>query len=531
MRNIVLIHLESLNYTNYKINGHLCPTLRQWGQKSLFFTKYFATATSTMMIWSDLAYGSILQYEACSYLNEKLKKYCNAESFLDGLKKKGYQVKALGYPQDDSGDIVGGNENFFIGYETEMDVVAPYGQYLQTIEKAMTKESPFAIWTCNYISNVSFNCFMENVEGQTGIERWESGYRCMDSAARDIMELLEKKQLLESTSVIFYGDHGDDVYAHGKHNGLMHAIEPYESLIHTPLFIYDSRFDAGEIDALVSTTDIRDLVMQMLALPEHKLGRKDLLLPQRKYVFARNAYAAQKVRENSFHKAYSLTDGSFLFLAGDKGMELYHIGMDSGCQHNLLDYFDFDGRELTLNQAARRRMRYHFSYVMDEAAYAQTVRIFHEFRARLMKEVESLYQSAECEDFLWEIDFQNIHYGWAEHDVRERAKTSLYAAETGIYEEFDIYGRYLKGKRVLLYGAGNYGKYFYENLASQVEIVAWVDQNYKQLPHIFGRKIEAPACIESLDFDILFVAIRNGRVKKEVTDMCVQMGVAREKIY
>ena len=531
MRNIVLIHLESLNYTNYKINEQMCPALRQWGQKSLFFTKYFATATSTMMIWSDLAYGSVLRYESCSYLNEKIKKHCGPESFLDELKKKGYQVKALGYPQDDSGDIVGGNENHFIGYETAMDVVAPYEQYLQTIEKAMTKESPFAIWTCNYISNVSFNCFMENVEGQTGIERWESSYRCMDSAARDIMELLEKKELLESTTVIFYGDHGDDVFAHGKHNGLMHAIEPYESLIHTPLFIYDSRFDAEEIDALVSTTDVRDLVMQILTLPEHKLGRKDLPLPQRKYAFARNAYAAQKVRENSFHKAYSLTDGRFLLLAGDQGMQLYHIVMDSGCQHNLLDYFDFDGKELTLNQAARQRMKYHFTYLMDDGALAQTVCIFYEFRERLMKEVESLYQYAECEDFLWEIDFQNIHYGWAERDVRERAKTSLYAAETGIYEEFDIYGRYLKGKRVLLYGAGNYGKYFYENLASQVEIVAWTDQNYKQLPHILGREIAAPKCIESLDFDVLFVAIRNGRIKREVTDMCVQMGVAREKIY
>lgn len=527
----MLIHLESLNYTNYKLNGQLCPTLHQWEQKSLFFTKYFATATSTMMICSDLAYGSILQYETCSYLNEKLEKHSGSESFLDELKKKGYQVRALGYPQDILGDFVGGNENHFIGYETEMDVVVPYEQYLQTIEKTMTKESPFAIWTCNYISNVSFNCFMENVEGQTGLERWESSYRCMDSAVRDIMELLEKKELLESTTVIFYGDHGDDVFAHGKHNGLMHAIEPYESLIHTPLFIYDSRFDAEEIDALVSTTDVRDLVMQLLALPEHKLVRQNLQLPQREYAFARNAYAAQKVRENSFHKAYSLTDGRFLFLAGDQGMELYHIGMDGGCQHNLLDYFDFDGRELTLNQAAHRRMKYHFDSVMDKGTLAQTVCVFHAYRERLMKEVKSLYQYAERENFLWEIDFQNIHYGWAERDVRERAKTSLYAAETGVYEEFDIYDRYLKGKRVLLYGAGNYGKYFYENLASQVEIVAWTDQNYKQLSHIFGREIVAPSCIESLDFDILFIAIKNGRIKGEVTDMCMKMGVAKEKIF
>lgn len=531
MRNLLLIHLESLNYTNYKINERLCPTLCQWGQKSLLFSKYFASATSTIMIWSDLAYGGMLQYEPCRYLNERIKKHCYPESFLDRLKKEGYQVNVLGYPQDDSGDVLGGNENYFIGYDTEMDVIAPYDQYLLAIEKAMTIESPFAIWACNYISNVSFSWLMENVKGQTGIERWESGYQCMDSAVRDIMEALEKKKLLESTTVIFYGDHGDDIFAHGKHNGLMHAIEPYESLIHTPLFIYDSRFEAEEIESLVSTIDIKDLVIHLLALPEHKLGREDLYLPQRKYVFARNAYAAQKVRENSFHKAYSLTNGTFLFMAGDQGMELYHIGMDSGCQHNLLDYFDFDGRELTLNKAARLRMKYHFSYVMDEGAFVQIVHTFHECRKYLMNEVERLYQYAECEDFLWEVDFQNIHYGWAERDVRARAKISLYAAETGSYEEFDTYDRYLEGKKILLYGAGNYGKYFYEKLSSRVEIVAWVDCKYDQISDIFGKKIESPDCIGRLDFDILFIAIADGRIKKEVTAMCRQMGIAEEKIY
>ena len=85
-----------------------------------------------------------------------------------------------------------------------MEVPATYKQYLQAIEKAMSKESPFMIWSCNYISNVSYSGLMENLEEQTGIERWESGYRCMDSAVRDIMELLEKKELLESTTVVFW---------------------------------------------------------------------------------------------------------------------------------------------------------------------------------------------------------------------------------------------------------------------------------------------------------------------------------------
>lgn len=531
MRNLILMHLESLNNTNYRLNGQLYPILRKWEQRSLLFSQYFATATSTMMICSDLAYGGMLQYESCRYLNERPKKYCYSESFLDVLKRRGYQVKVLGYPQDDSGDILGGNENCFIGYETEMDVIAPYEQYLQTIENAMTKEEPFAIWTCNYISNVSFNQFMENVEGLTGIERWEKSYRCMDCAAGDIMELLERKELLESTTVIFYGDHGDDMFAHGKHNGLLHAIEPYESLIHTPLFIYDSRFEAEEISALVCTTDIKDLAMQLLALPEQKLERKDLQLPQRKYALARNAYAAQKVRENSFHKAYSLTDGTFLFLAGDQGMELYHIGMDAGCQHNLLDYFDFDGEVLALNEIAYGGVKYHFRSLINAEAIEQIKHIFYEYRKQLMREVERLYQYAECNTLFLEIDFNNINYGGDERAWRTRAADSAEAVRKNKYEEFDLYGRYLEGKRVLLYGAGNYGKYFYEKLASRVQIVAWVDRNYEQLPRIFDREIQSPEYLKKQQFDAVFIAMADARTKREVEQMCLQMGISPQKIY
>ena len=59
MRNIVLIHLESLNYMHYQMNKELFPTLQKWEERSLSFSKYFSTATSTMMVLSDLAFGGI----------------------------------------------------------------------------------------------------------------------------------------------------------------------------------------------------------------------------------------------------------------------------------------------------------------------------------------------------------------------------------------------------------------------------------------------------------------------------------------
>lgn len=420
MRNILLIHLESLNYAVYQANKRLFPTLQHWEQKSISFSNYFSTATSTMMVFSDLAYGGILQNEPCDSLTDGLQKYCYDASLFDDLQKVGYQAKMLGYPLTNCDDVEKSNKRHFVGYGMELEEIGPYACYLKSLENAMTAEKPFAVWACNYINNVSCYSYIEDIPLETGLDMWETGYTYMDNCVNDLLKILEKKDLAENTTIIFYGDHGDDLFSHGRHRGLTHAIEPYASLIHTPFWIYDSRFAPGEVSSLIDTTDVRFIVKKLLCLSdkvEEKQKADNLSLPFREYSLGRNVYAGQKVREGSFHKAYSLTDGTFLFLAGDEGMELYHIGMDAPCQHNLLDYFIYQNNTLTLNKTLYNKMRFHFPSVMDKGALIQIEQIFYVFRKRLMKETEAIYQYAECPNYNLEIDFENIRYGW---EVREK---------------------------------------------------------------------------------------------------------------
>lgn len=421
MRNILFIHLESLNYAVYQTNKRLFPTLRRWEQKSISFSNYFSTATSTMMVFSDLAYGGMLQNEPCNSLTDGLQKYCYDASLFDDLQKAGYQVKMVGYPLTNCDDVEKSNERHFVGYGMELKEIGPYTCYLNALDNAMSEEKPFAVWACNYINNVSCYHFIENISPQTGLDMWETGYTYMDKCVDDLLKILEKKDLVENTTIVFYGDHGDDLFSHGRHRGLTHAIEPYAWLIHTPFWIYDSRFASGEVRSLIDTTDIRYIVKELLCLSdkvEKKYRTDDLRLPFREYSFARNVYAGQKVREGSFHKSYSLTDGTFLFLAGDEGMELYHIGMDAPCQHNLLDYFIYQNDTLTLNKSLYNKMRFHFPNVIDKGALIQIEQIFYTLRKRLIKEVETIFQYAECPNYSLEIDFENIRYGWEEQERR-----------------------------------------------------------------------------------------------------------------
>lgn len=530
MRNLVLIHLESLNWANYQMNKSLFPTLREWERRSLTFPRYFSTATSTLMAMSDLAYGGMLQNEPCENLADGLGRYCYGDSFLDRLKECGYQVKIYAYPVDGSDDLSGSNQRHFMGYTVAMQEYGSYKTYKDHLDQAITEEVPFAVWTCNYINNVSCNGGIEDIAGQTGLERWESGYLYLDQCVHDLMALLGEKNLLDQTTVVFYGDHGDDLFAHGRHGGLMHAIEPYGALIHTPFWIYDSRFAPGTVNALTDTTDIRGMIEQLISLPEHEQDRDALKTPSRKYSVSRNVYAAQKIRETSFHKAYGLTDGRFLFLAGDRGMELYHILMDEACQHNLLDYFDFDGGRLSLNEALYGRIKYHFSHLMDKAALLQVERIFYEYRACLMREVQDIYEYAGSRFLPLEIEFDRIRYGWEERERRRSGKCGA-GRETGGKKEFDIYRRYLEGKKIILYGAGEYGKYFYEKMAGCTDIVAWTDGNYGQMTCVYGQEIQPPDCIGKLNFDFVFIAVMNSRKRKEIKDKLAGMGVAEGRIF
>lgn len=87
------------------------------------------------------------------------------------------------------------------------------------------------------------------------------------------------------------------------------------------------------------------------------------------------------------------------------------------------------------------------------------------------------------------------------------------------------------GKKIILYGAGNYGQYYYGLLVNQVEIVAWIDRDYKYLPWINGKKIDSLESIYKLDFDLILIAIKSSKVCHTVRNMLIQKGIDQEKIY
>lgn len=412
MRNLILMHLESLSYSNYRINQEMFPVISNWEKKSLSFSRYFSTATSTLMVLADLVYGGMLQYEVCDSLDAIPEKYCYKHSLLDDLKNEGYITKALYFPA--GLDCESAEKRHIVGFQNEVVLLQDHTRYLSevdsTIDSAIDSGCPFAFMLCNTVSNIALNYYVPNGKFESGLNRWRQGYEFMDVCIGEVIGLLESKDLIDNTTIIFYGDHGDDYYGHGTHGGLTHAIEPYASLIHTPFWIYDTRLKSnGRNEELYSTIDIRCIAEKLLEMPEDTFAWNDLGIPKRKFAMARNAYAAQPVRKESFNKGYSITDGRFLFLVSSNGMEFYDMEMDTQCQNNLLKFFVYENGLLQIKKESDCTLGYHYKFFMNISAVRQIRQKFYFCRKKLYDKTMELFQYAQCQERMKELDFERIH--------------------------------------------------------------------------------------------------------------------------
>lgn len=404
-KNLLLIHLESLNLLNYRMNPDLFPVVREMGRRGITFDRYYSTATSTLMVIGDLLYGGMMLYEGCDTLATVPQKYCYQSSLFDDLKEQGYDTGLYIYP--DGADRESAEARHIAGFHNRMELVRGYSEYLGSIERRMDRQ-PFAVMACNYISNLSFGANVDINRYGMDTDYWTAGYRCLDCCCGDLLRLLKDKKRIEDTVIVLYGDHGDDYWGHGMHKGLTHAIEPNNLLIHTPLIILDGvpREKAEHDHRLVQTTDLRRMIMALLS------GKTIDDLPSRQYAFSRNEYAAQPVRGESFNKAYSITEGRYLLMVSGKGMEMYDTKMDSACQNNVLRFFSYGDGILKSNVIIGENLRFHFSSFWNSREQRILRNKFYELKSALYGKTLELYTAGgrDEKDMLGEMSFGEIAY-------------------------------------------------------------------------------------------------------------------------
>lgn len=404
-KNIILLHLESVNNIIYRMNPQLFPNIIHIEQEGLSFRKYFSTATSTWMVISDLLYGGLDQYEECRELTEKPKTFCYESGLLDDFYDKGYQIGAFIHPFFELPQV---QEQLFFGKNVEPKNYASYDEFMNAFKTVMTGRDPYCILISNFLSNISCHDYAAPGYRRTGKKRWEDGYHCLDNMVGSVFQILQETGQEENTIVVLYGDHGDDFWGHGYHTGLTHAIEPTAPLIHTPLIVWEKgRYCGRTSNKLISTVEIREMVERMTQGEMPEAGLKC------SFVYARNAFAAQPVREGAFNKGYSITDGRMLLLVSSQGLEMYDVEMDPACNFNMLGMFETVQDRIVFNEEDTAGLRFHFAELMDENQRRYIRQTFYYMRPRLYQYVVGRYEAGKRgeAEMNGEMCFDRINHG------------------------------------------------------------------------------------------------------------------------
>jgi membrane-anchored protein YejM (alkaline phosphatase superfamily) len=359
MKNIVLIHLESLNDAFYLLDNKLFPNLKKLEEKSAFFSNYWSTATSTIMSACDLMYGN----GECSEMSVNLEKFNINENYKSWIHSPEYKFKNINviiYPKF---DWVYDKINFrkIFGNDSEIYYENKYEKFCNNISEKLKQMDGDFLYVYDWES--------VNMKNQSEIrnDSWKQyhieQFKHIDNTVGFIIDEINRLNKAKDTLIIAFGDHGDEVYTYGKNNGFTHAIPPYPDIIRTPVFIFKYGMTQQNVSQLVCNYDISRIV--------DALWSEKKVCIDRDYIFSRNLFPLQN--SESLNKGYSVVDGDYLLLITSKGYELYNCCFLSMEKFNLLNWYKLkkDGR-LQIKKIERmhfERLIYDQTEEIEEAFY------------------------------------------------------------------------------------------------------------------------------------------------------------------
>ncbi len=347
---VIIIHMEGLNEEIFWGDIANYPNLRMLLKESVYCDRFYTTATSTIMGMTDFVYGDRTACENSADL-EHFRLSSENTSLFEELAKRQYVTKVLNYPELSGTDY--GNMKQIFGERTQVVQHRDYKEFLGMLSELICADEPVALYVYDW-SSLLTQPQMERPD--SFVQSCKNRYRRLDDTVGFVMEQLKKAGKYQEALIVLFGDHGDDLYCEEFHNGFTHAIEPYYSLIKTPLIL--KNFDLAQEDAhrLTALTDVRGLILSCL---DGKICKE-----KREYVVARNLFLCQKSK--MLNKSVCVTDGEYMLLASRKGMELYCTLYSNYSHFNLLHLYRLlpEGK-LRYRSWMSRVETEHFMYLMD----------------------------------------------------------------------------------------------------------------------------------------------------------------------
>lgn len=337
-KNLFVFHLESTSWQTFNAFPEAFPHLRALMAEARTYRRHYASATSTQMVMAAFLHGNDFEMDGAAGLARPAG---NNPSLFTQLAARGYETSFLcasAYPRLPILHLF--NTSLPEAWKTN-----DFATLLQAFEQR-TAQGPFAIYVWCQLPHIEADLALASHARHLD-ELFEGSCAATDTLLGAMLEILRRAGALEHTTTLVYGDHGDDHGTHGFKTGLLHAVEPYPALIHTPLVIRDERLSIGSDGRLVSTVDLASTCLDLLGIegdwPFPHSGRSLLAEGARTVAFAQNLTASQADMDSwDVKKGFAALDHSHALLVTARGLQLFNHRLDPGGHHNLLHHFDVD---------------------------------------------------------------------------------------------------------------------------------------------------------------------------------------------
>jgi hypothetical protein len=389
MKNLLILHLESITWQRLAAFPSAFPNTRRLMADALVFDNFFSSATSTLMVVAYLFHGNDFEFDtSCAF--EGMRPAANNPNLFSVLRGRGLKPDLLCLNA-----FHAASPTKLSAWADDLPPVWGTNDFPTLFARfdELTEAAPFAIYVWDLVTHIEHSLALAPYSrGLTDQVRRACGVA--DHAVGEFLGTLERKGLLDHTTIVIYGDHGDDYWTHGFKGGMVHATEPYTQITWTPLAIRDPGLATRVDDRLASTIDIAPTCLALLGVDIASVfphSGINLLTDAHPHVFSQNFTANQPDnRELGIVKAFAVTDDACNLLMSSRGLELYAYRLDPGNHCNLLHFFDLasDGR---LVPAPRRGVAGHFRAALQDnpSAVADLSSRFGRLRTALAERIEA----------------------------------------------------------------------------------------------------------------------------------------------
>lgn len=351
--NVVLVTADTLradklaSYGNTRIET---PHVDQLARDGILFENATTVVPLTLPAHSSIFTGTFPMYHG---VRDNGGYYLDTEqiTLAETLKAKGYATGAFvaAFVLDSRWGLNQGFDRYFDDFDlskfetVSLDTVQRRGD--EVLREALSwmdsaREGPFFSWIHFYDAHTPYEPPEPYLSryGDNPFGRYDGEVAYVDSLVGELMEWLEQKELADSTTLVFLGDHGESL---GQHRETTHGYFIYDATTHVPFIL---KLPSGELGgrrvaAQVRVIDVMPTLLELVGaeIPEPVQGEslvdlvtgetEDLgLVAYSESFYPRNHYGWSELK--------ALRNGALHYIAAPRP-ELYDLTEDPAQQNNL----------------------------------------------------------------------------------------------------------------------------------------------------------------------------------------------------